>query len=165
MLGRWVESRSQPTHPAGQVDGGGPLSQVLTPVDAEDDLSYFDELEGGEREPEPTREIATNSLSTGAKPAVRSADPALAPPSGDVDGEDGSYYIQVFAGRDRASIEELVGQLEDSGYRVRVFTEREGRGSLFKLRVGGYPTDERAREVTATLRQNGFPGAWVFHSE
>jgi cell division septation protein DedD len=143
----------------------GPLAEVQAakPLDSDRGLTYFDDLQGAEQEAEPGREIPIEQPDQ-ATPAVRSLDPALAPPE-DVELEDGPFYIQVFAGRDRSSAEELVGRLQSGGYRVRLFSERDGPGSLFKVRVGGYPSDARAREISEELKTKGYSGAWVARSD
>lgn len=163
LLGRWVERRSHPG--ASMADERGPLAEVQAaePLDADLGLTYFDDLQGEEQEAEPGREIP-GERPEAATPAVRSLDPALAAPD-DVEMEDGPFYIQVFAGRDRSSAEELVGRLQSGGYRVRLFSERDGPGSLFKVRVGGYPADARAREVADELKAKGYSGAWVARSD
>jgi len=164
MLGRWVERRSHPG--ASMADQRGPLAEVQAaePLDAEQGLTYFDDLQGEGQEAEPGREIP-GSQAEAATPAVRSLDSALAPPDDDVEVEDGPFYIQVFAGRDRSSAEDLVGRLQSSGYRVRLFSERDGPGSLYKVRVGGYPSDARAREVSEELKTKGYSGAWVARAD
>ena len=46
-----------------------------------------------------------------------------------------------------------------------MLTERDGRHGLYKVRVGGYVTDDSAREAAAELRSRGYPGAWVTRAE
>lgn len=169
LLGRWVEGRS---HPGPQVAGdrGGPLAQVVAPgepLEAEEGLTYFDRVGEGERA-EPGREVG--ALPARDEPPVESGDSALAHPddAGEVapaEPEGGPYFVQVFAGRDRDSAEQLVGRLQTSGFRVHVVSEREGRDELFKVRVGGYPSDTSAREASQALRSKGFTGAWVIRED
>ncbi len=154
LLGRWVERRS---HPGSSAAEG--LSDVRPApyLDAEEGLTHFDRVGGPEQPREPAREIP--------QPGAGAAEDRLAPPAGEPPGEEGAFYVQVFAGRDRSSAEEIVGRLQRGGYRVRVVSEREGQDSLYKVRVGGYPSNERAREVMAELQRGGFPGAWVSRSD
>ena len=72
----------------------------------------------------------------------------------------GKWYVQVFAGRDRNSAEGLVRELEAAGYSVRLFSEREGRGALYKVRVGGYPTRDAAAGAADKLKGEGHAGAF-----
>ena len=77
----------------------------------------------------------------------------------------GPYYVQVFAGRDRRAAEGLVGQLQAGNYSVRLFSDRSGGDALFKVRVGGYATEDEARDAAADLVQQGYGGAWVTRLE
>jgi hypothetical protein len=150
LLGRWVESRSRPAGSTG-AGGGDPLGAVVRAApDAEvtDELTYFDRLQGTEQRPEPARE------------ATRATPPPPSPPGGGAREEGGAYFVQVFAGRDRSSAEELVGRLEGQGLPVHLDSEPDGGGLLYKVRVGGYPTKERAGEVAQGLTRGGF-SAWV----
>jgi hypothetical protein len=149
LLGRWVESR---TRPAGSLEGGGadPLGAVVRAVpdaDVSGEATYFDRLQGTEQQPEPARE------------APRAAAPPPAPVRAAAE-EGGAYFVQVFAGRDRSSAEELVGRLEGQGLPVHLDSEPDGGSLLYKVRVGGYPTKERAGEVAQGLTSGGF-SAWV----
>ena len=75
--------------------------------------------------------------------------------------DSGPFYVQVFAGRDRRASERLLGELQSAGYAVRVFSEKEAGGMLYKVRVGGYEQESGARETAAKLRESGYSGAWV----
>jgi cell division protein FtsN len=169
-LGKWVERRAHPSRSTAVTGGQGPLSQVVPPTsfdDAEKDQSFFDELGGNQKEVEPDRELRPDpepSLeddppgSPGAAPAGPSE--PLGPATATDPGGQGDYFVQVFAGRDRSSAESLVGKLKTEGYVVRVFSEREGQGLLFKVRVGGYPSKDRAQRIASSLKQSGY-SAWV----
>jgi len=165
-LGKWVEGREHPAQVLADA-GQGPLSQVV-PSDsvesATEDTSFFDNLDGQQKQPEPEREARPNpsraenppakrSVSQ-TKPAAKSADPPADP------GGEGDYWVQVFAGRDRSSAESLVGKLKSDGYVVKVFSEREGQGLLFKVRVGGYPSKDQAQRTAGVLKKSGY-SAWV----
>jgi len=169
FLGKWVERASHPPQTSVAV-GRGPLSQVVQPKsidDAETDQGFFDNLGGDGKELEPLREIRAETRPTleadppgspGAPP--ESPESSVPPPAASDPGGDGDYFVQVFAGRDRTSAESLVGKLKTQGYVVRVFSEREGQGLLFKVRVGGYPSKDRAQRIASSLKQSGY-SAWV----
>jgi hypothetical protein len=53
-----------------------------------------------------------------------------------------------------------VSRLKGDGYLVKVFSEREGQGLLFKVRVGGYPSKDRAQQTASLLKESGY-SAWV----
>jgi len=150
LLGRWVERRAQPAA-AGGVPGPDPLEQVLGAAAAErTEPTYFDDLAGAEKQLEPGREL----------PRPRAEPQAPREPAA-AGGGSGPFFVQVFAGRDRGSAEDLVARLERAGHPVRLVGEREGSASLYKVRVGGFPSEERARQTMERLRQAGFPSAWV----
>jgi valyl-tRNA synthetase len=69
---------------------------------------------------------------------------------------------QVFVGRDRSAAEEVVRTLRGKGYPVRAEGVREGASaSLFKVRVGGFPTKEAADAAADRLHKDGQSSTWV----
>ncbi len=157
FLGRWVERGAQPGGPQ-PVSGSGPLRQVLTPepdADVGQGVTHFDNLDGAEKQLEPAREIPP------AKGAMPATQPVSSRPSAAAQADEGRYYVQVSALRDQGAAAELIDMLKAQGYGVRLFSEREGQGMLYKVRVGGYATEQEARVMVAKLRKTGYPGAWV----
>ena len=165
-LGKWVEAREHPAQVLADA-GEGPLSQVVRSNSVEsatEDTSFFDNIDDSEAEPEPEREARPETpkavpppakkTTPETKPAAKRADQPSDP------GGAGDYWVQVFAGRDRSSAESLVGKLKSDGYLVKVFSEREGQGLLFKVRVGGYPSKDRAQRLAGVLKESGY-SAWV----
>lgn len=142
LLGRWVGSNSPSAEPRATLSTAS--AEESTP--ASTSSSYFDAPAGGQKALEPQREVAA---------------PPAAPPQVQATPSPGSYFVQVFAGRDRHAAETLVESLAGRGYPVRLDTHREGRDTLFKVRVGGYPTQTEAQGTAARLRQEGETGAWV----
>jgi cell division septation protein DedD len=163
FLGRWAERRSHPTEGL-TADTAGPLAQVgtrETDLEASEGLTHFDTLEGGEKQIEPAREIPGRTPAP-VQPAGRqspSAEKASQAPAPD---EDGRFYVQVLALRDQRAAAEVIQTLKAQGYGVRLFSEREGRGTLYKVRVGGYATREQAGAARDELREAGHPGAFVW---
>jgi cell division septation protein DedD len=165
FLGRWVERGTGPPGPLGG-DEAGPLSQVAAreaDADAAEGLTHFDTLEGVEKQVEPGRELA----------APTAPPPASGPPQGpgavagaepEAPAEEGRFYVQVLALRDQAGAAEVIETLRNRGYGVRLFSEREGQGTLYKVRVGGYETREKAAAARDELRKVGHPGAFVWPS-
>jgi len=168
-LGKWVERRSHPPLPVGTM-AQGPLSRVVQPESYEEGergQSFFDAPQGDQKELEPSREARPDPEPTleadppGTPGAALAESPGTAKPARPADpGGKGAYFVQVFAGRDRSSAESLVGKLQNQGYVVRVFSEREGQGVLFKVRVGGYPSKDRAQRIASSLKESGY-SAWV----
>jgi cell division septation protein DedD len=147
-LGRWVERSSAParasSHPA------DPLGNVEEEtVDAAEKVTFFDTLSGQGKEAEPKREATQ-------RPPADAVAPSVAPPSS------GPWYVQVFVGRDRAAAEEVVRTLRGKGYAVRTDAVSEGRsGSLYKVRVGGFPTKDAADAGADKLHLDGQSSTWV----
>ena len=165
-LGKWVEARAHPAQLLADA-GQGPLSQVVRSDSVEsatEDTSFFDNLDGGQKQPEPEREARPEPARVEKPPAKKSPSTDKPAASTTVKPSDpggaGDYYVQVFAGRDRSSAESLVGKLKSDGYLVKVFSEREGQGLLFKVRVGGYPSKDRAQRTATLLKESGY-SAWV----
>jgi cell division septation protein DedD len=157
FVGRWYERSVQP--PRFSAGGGAdPLANVVEaeePADVDESATFFDTLEGEEKEAEPRREIGREDSARppgGPKPKASTADR-------------GPFYVQVFAGRDRRAAESLVGQLQAADYSVRLFTDRSGGDALFKVRVGGYADESEARSTAEDLVQKGYGGAWVTRVE
>lgn len=152
-LGRWTERRSQPVP---ETTAGLPAAEANQAVETPaKEPTYFDTAAGGEKNAEPQRELSSEPTGSAGK--------AEAPPEQGVRAEPapGKYFVQVFAGRDRQAAEGLVRNLGERGYGVRLDTQREGRDTLFKVRVGGYLTQEEARIAAERLKREGESGAWV----
>jgi hypothetical protein len=150
-LGRWYERQTGYPGQAGITMEGqsDALANVVEPeADIDGKSDFFDEATGGQKELEPTRELSNAKAAT---PAPAAEQPVT----------EGAFYVQVMAGRDRASIEKVIDELRGKGYSARLFSEREGAGSLFKVRVGGYGDRGEADQAAEKLRQQGYSGAWV----
>lgn len=156
FFGRWYERQLRPAALLAR-DAGDPLANVAAveeaPADVDESAGYFDRLQGDEQALEPGREVGAATPATPAAPPPQRVAP---PPAAG-----GSYFVQVFAGRDEAAAAGLVQTLEAAGYAVKLHTEREGQGALYKVRVGGYATPEQAREAARHLQREGYAGAWV----
>jgi cell division septation protein DedD len=158
MLGRWVERRSSAGTERGALPAEDPLTQVTTteePADVDAGADYFDRADEGDQQLEPQREARTAAPEESTPAAGRaSSAPAATASAGD-------FYVQVWAGRDREAAELLVDKLQKEGYPVRLFSDRAEGDTLFKVRVGGYPSESDARRMSGELEQKGYRGAWV----
>ncbi len=146
QLGRVVERWSAPARAvSSSSDPLGNLEQEA--VAATEKLTFFDTLSGPGKEAEPAREAQ-------AKPSPPT------PPAPQV--SPGSWFVQVFVGRDRQAAEDVVRSLRASRYPVRIDAVAEGSsGSLFKVRVGGFPSKEAAEAGAERLHNDGHSGTWV----
>jgi len=150
--GRWFERQVSPAPLGGSREEAGNAAREEPRAD---DLTFFDTLGGPQGAAEPQREARAK-----ASPAEPSPAEAAAPPV-----RGGPYFVQVFAGRDRGAAEEIVRTLRGHGYPVTVEGEREGRGALFKVRVGGYRDRAEAQAAADRLKREGQAGAWVTKPE
>ncbi len=156
FLGRWVERRAHPT-PTLTAEAAGPLAQIGArepDLEAAEGLDFFDTVEGEQKQAEPSREVQKPA------PRERKTPAPSTRPAPVVEG--GDFYVQVVAVRDQGAAAEVIETLEAKGYGVRLFSEREGQGTLYKVRVGGYATREQAGSARDALRQSGHPGAFVW---
>ena len=152
-VGRLVERKSRP---AGTFAAGSPedplanVAQSEDPADVDQSSDFFDEGEGGQAEPEREVRRGLGQAEGEDSPAV--AAPAATP---------GSHFVQVWAGRDRQAAEVMVEKLQKEGYSVRLFSDRVESDTLYKVRVGGFETEDQARNMATELEQKGYRGAWV----
>ena len=151
-VGRWTVSRGAPPEDSASMGAARPGSSTAAPteVPVEETISFFDRASGQGQVAEPRREADKS-------PAVQDASQPPKLPSK----RPGEWFVQVFAGRDRQAAELVSRQLRDRGHPVRLDAEREGTGSLYKVRVGGYLTRDDADRAAASLRKEGSSGAWV----
>ena len=131
LFGRWYERRTDGGSVAELLSLEDPLANVVEieePTDVGETASYFDTVEGGQKQAEPGREIVT----------PRPPSPAESPPSEGVQPDSsGGFFVQIAAVRDRSAAQRLIEELRGNGYPVRLFSEAEGRGALYKVREQG----------------------------
>ena len=161
-FGRWYERQLSPGAASagtatGSIDPLANVAEAEPAADVDEAADFFDEAQGGQKQLEPQREVRSEP----ARPATPPADDAPPPARAAEAPSGGKFYVQVFAGRDRNSAEGLVRDLQGQGYSVRLFSEREGRGALYKVRVGGYPTRDAAAGASDKLKREGHAGAFV----
>jgi len=141
QLGRFVERQTAPPRASASAPAASGEGE---PEDATENLTFFDTLS----ETEPKREATASS------PPRPTALPASVSP--------GPWFVQVFVGRDRSAAEEVVRTLRGKGYPVRAEGVKEGATtSLFKVRVGGFPTREAAEAAADRLHGDGQASTWV----
>jgi cell division septation protein DedD len=145
-LGRKVEQWSAPSRSSSSVETQGNAEPETAEAEKP---TFFDTTSGAGKEAEPSRE-AQKTVAAAVPP------PAPAPVTA------GTWFVQVFVGRDRQAAEDVVRSLRAKRYPVRIDAVSEGAsGSLFKVRVGGFPTKDLADAGAEKLRNDGHSGAWV----
>jgi cell division septation protein DedD len=145
QLGRVVERWHSSARASSASDPLGSVEQEV--VNASEKTTFFDTLSGPGKEAEPAREAQAQA------PAPAQAYAPVSP---------GPWFVQVFVGRDRQATEDVVRSLRAKRYPVRIDAVAEGSsGSLFKVRVGGFPTKEAADAGAERLHGDGHSGTWV----
>ncbi len=86
-----------------------------------------------------------------AATAVAAATAAEAPRAG-------AYVVQLGAFTDNYGANALAGKLKKSGYPAYTEPVETGRATLWRVRVGGYPTRQAAGEARARLKADGHNG-------
>lgn len=148
LAGTWYGRTFAPATSARGTMGAPEAAEEPPPAELES--TRFDGVAPGGAAAEPGREVESGGQR-----------PSSSPPPAKPASPGGPWFVQVFAGRDRRAAEGLVRDLEGQGYPARLEAQREGRGRLFKVRVGGYPTEGAARDAAGKLRGEGHGGAWV----
>jgi cell division septation protein DedD len=152
-VGRLVERKSRPAGGATSGIGEDPLANVTqtdAPADVDESADYFDSGEGAKAEPQ--REARGGLGKPADEVSAETPAPAATP---------GSFFVQVWAGRDRQAAEVMVDKLQKEGYSVRLFSDRVESDTLYKVRVGGFESEDQARDMATELEQKGYRGAWV----
>lgn len=133
------------------------------------EVTFWDRLNKGDSgggAPAATPEPTATELAVRVAPptAVASPPPTPAPaptmaPRAAIEG--GTFQVQVTAVAERASAEKLVRELETKGYDAEISPAKVGGKTLYRVRVGKFPSDEAARQAVAKLRSQGYPRAFV----
>ncbi|MCP3982408.1 MAG: SPOR domain-containing protein [bacterium] len=155
LAGRWYERRNAPVG-GGTGFEGDPLANVVSmgePVNVDSATTVFDDPSAAGSQAEPEREIS--------KPERRRKPTTEPEPAAPPAAADGAFFVQVFAGRDRGSVERLTDELEQRGFRVKLASQAEGSGMLYRVRVGGYPDRSAADDAARVLKKSGYEGAFV----
>jgi len=161
FLGRNYERGLHPdTNPAASSANSASAEFSTQPEASEvDQGNFFDTVEGDDKQSEPSREIPARASKPDApRSKANTALSSLPAPDGD------EFWVQVFAGRDERTAAEYVRKLESEGHTVRLFTEREGSGSLYKVRVGAWAQHGTAGRAAEALKKQGYTGSWVTRS-
>ena len=112
------------------------------------------------REAKPPTPAPTVAASPTAAPAaVRPATPVPAVPPPLVKGM--RYQVQVNAMAEKARAEQLVRDLKASGYNAYISPGAVNGRTLYRVRIGKFPTEEAARQTIVRLREQGFPKAFL----
>jgi DedD protein len=107
---------------------------------------------------------STNAVSAAASPAAAestAANPAApgSPPAGAAEAaKPEGYVVQLGAFTDKYGANALARKLKKIGYPAYTEPVETGRGTLWRVRVGGYPTRQAATDARARLKADGQDG-------
>ncbi|MDR5709301.1 MAG: DUF5317 family protein [Armatimonadota bacterium] len=124
---------------AAAVAGGLLVGYLLGTLEAPAALSVARPLQ-----PSPTPHPVQKPSPLPSLPAARSVSPPHAPQT--------LYTVQVGAYRDPANARAMVRRLMGDGYSARILS-----GSLYRVVVGEFETEERAQRLAALLSRSGYP--------
>jgi cell division septation protein DedD len=163
--GRAYEARLHPEAASSSATLAAP-SAAAEARDVAEDLTVFDEVAGAGRAAEPEREVEAPApaVERAAEMDVASAARLAesSPRVGPAVAEGGPYFVQVFAGRDQTAADAVLQRLRKEGWAAQPVVQREGQGGqLVRVRVGGYRTEDDARQAAQELQQGGYPDAWI----
>ena len=172
----------QPASPAppAQPQAGADPTAAPPPAATGEDLSYFRRLEkpnapperlkpaGSETGPAAAKPSAPAEKAAAAKPprsepapkekeAPRAAPPgtAAAEPAGD------GYAVQIAALGVRSDADAIAKRLSSKGYAAYVLSPPGGKPSVYRVRVGKFPTKREAETVAARLQREEQLKPWV----
>ena len=108
---------------------------------------------------EPTEAPAPEAAAKPEKEAKPEKPTKPEKPAGSAGGEVGSFQVQVAAVSDQARAQQLVRDLSGKGYAASVSPAVVGGRTLYRVRVGRFPSEEAARKAMTELRGAGYPEA------
>jgi DedD protein len=93
-----------------------------------------------------------------AKPAVASVAPAQSPPGAAFAVKADGFVVQLAAFADDRGANSLAGKLKKAGYPAFVEPVHTSRGTLWRVRVGGYGSKPEADAARVKLKGEGYSG-------
>ena len=185
-----AETTPQPaTAPPTQPPAGSDPTAAAAPPAAED-LSYFTRLEKSKAPAEQLKPASTDRQAapaakppekgtTGPAPHAPAAAPASPPPApkpappkdaarraadatpagGDPGGQ--GFAVQIAALNVRSEADAIVRRLSSKGYSAYVISPASGTPTVYRVRVGKFPTRHEAESVAAKLQKEEQFKPWV----
>ena len=137
--------------PSPPADAAGPAAAEPPAPPVEDELSYHKRLQGNARPDELKPRPQEPAPSTAKPPA-----PAPAPVAADVptSGRPGTWFVQVFALRNRADAAREVKRLLAKGHPAYLELPARGAAEMYRVRVGRYKDRREAEQVARRLKED-----------
>lgn len=165
----------QPASAPAPAPAGSDPTAAAPPPAAADDLTYFNRLEKQKAAdeklkpapaPAATPPAAPPAAASTAKPAAPApppvATPAPAPASSEPSGQSSQgYAVQVAALNVKSDAEAIAKRLSSKGYSAYVLAPASGTPSVYRVRVGKFPTRREADSIAARLKREEQFNPWV----
>ena len=154
--------------PAAPPAGSDPTA-AAPPKEAAEDLSYFSRLEKSKPPAEKLKAPAERAEGVPAKRAETApaaapppkAAPADAPAASAAEPNGQGYAVQIAALNVRSDAEAIAKRLSNKGYSAYVVAPPDGTPSVFRVRVGKFPTKREAETIAAKLQKEEQFKPWV----
>ena len=157
------------TAPAPTPAGSDPTKAAPPPP--ADDLTYFNRLEKPAAAPEKLKAAPEKTVPPVAKPAVPAPPPAqkAVPASAETRAESqaiaepagSGFSIQIAALNVRGDADAIAKRLSSKGYAAYVLSPANGTPSVYRVRVGKFPTRREAETVASKLQKEEQFKPWV----
>ena len=98
------------------------------------------------------------AASTTPKASAPTAPPAAPAPSASTPVANGTFAVQLAAFSDDKGANALAGRLKRSGYSAYTEPFKTSKGTLWRVRVGPYPSREAANAARDRLKSEGQSG-------
>ena len=171
-------SSQQPAAAPAPTPAGSDPTAAAPPPAAGDDLSYFDRLQKSKTPSEQLKPASEQKAAVVERPAPVAAretpppapkEPAPAPapaqapvvhaarpePAGQ------GFAVQIAALNVRSEADAIAKRLSSKGYAAYVLAPADGTPSVFRVRVGKFPTRREAESIAARLQKEEQFKPWV----
>jgi DedD protein len=157
---------TQPATPAPAPATGSDPTTAAAPPPASDELSYFNRLEKQAAPAEqlksaPDRGAAATRTPAAEKQKESARTTSAAPASSSSEPSGQGFAVQIAALNVRSEADAIAKRLSSKGYAAYVLAPASGTPSVFRVRVGKFPTRREAETVAAKLQKEEQFKPWV----
>jgi cell division septation protein DedD len=156
----------QPAAASTPAPAGSDPTTAAPPPAATDDLTYFNRLEKQKATEEKLKPAQRSAAAPATPPAAPAAAPAAEPAGQSAQSSQSSqssqgYAVQVAALNVRSEAEAIAKRLSSKGYAAYVLAPASGTPSVYRVRVGKFPTRREADSIAARLKREEQFNPWV----
>lgn len=148
--------------PAPTPAGSDPTAAAQPPAAGNDDLSYFDRLEKSKPPKEELKQSApkeTPPPPVAKEPSKPAAEPVGTSSASEPTGQ--GFAVQIAALNVKSEADAIAKRLSSKGYAAYVLSPASGTPSVYRVRVGKFPTRREAESVAAKLQKEEQFKPWV----